>query len=129
MFIINLPPQSGPHLLPLFNELPLVALNKISTLQEFQRHWMEEGREEAEGAGNEGEGAKSKSRGAEQGDSDNRDSPNAGSATASALLRTTSQHQHPWLASLPQNKVLITTEAWAGQSCPAQHCVLHNDLV
>jgi hypothetical protein len=44
-------------------------------------------------------------------------------------LRTTSQHQHPWLASLPQNRVLIKTEAWAGQSCPAQHCVLHNDLV
>lgn len=65
MFIINLLPQSGPHLLPLFNELPLVALNKISTLQEFQQHWTEKGGwEEAEGAGDEGEGAASRGAGA-----------------------------------------------------------------
>lgn len=53
-------------------------------------------------------------------DSD-RDSPNAGCAAASTLLRTTWQHPEP-LASLVQSRVLMTTVALAGQSCPAKLC-------
>lgn len=46
MCIINLLPQPVPHLLPLFNELPLVALNKISTLRKFQQQRTDKGRRE-----------------------------------------------------------------------------------
>lgn len=55
MCIINLLPQSVPHLFLLFNELPLVALNKISTLRESQEQWMDRGKQEAMGAGNGGD--------------------------------------------------------------------------
>lgn len=58
MCIINLLPQSVPHLLPLFNELPLVALNKISTLREFQQRWTDREGKEAAGAGDGEEGGK-----------------------------------------------------------------------
>lgn len=124
MFIINLPPQPVPHLLPLFNELPLVALNKISTLREFQQHWTEGGRREAEGAGDEGEGEEN--RVPAQGDSDG-DSSNAGSAAASAPRRTTWQHVAPGLIAPEQGTNNLSDLGWPVLPCAAL-CLVKFDL-
>lgn len=49
--IINLLLQSLPHLLPLFNELPLATLNKINAFPGSQR----EGKQEARQGGRDGD--------------------------------------------------------------------------